>query len=214
MICGPARPGVGIVTRGASGIGRVMRYTPTMGIRRGLHNSIATALLVGVGFSSPLWADEQLDLLFERLAEAEADEVDRIENQIITEWSKSGSPAMDLLLRRGEDAMEDGAPEIAVEHFTALIDHAPDFAEGYNGRAAAFYQMGLIGPAIDDLRQALVLEPRHFGAMTGVAVLLEELERPQDSLEVWERIAAMIPADQEVASQIERLEVQLAGETL
>lgn len=186
-----------------------------MRIKNNLHNSIAAALLVGVGFSTPSFADsERLDLLFERLAEAEAGEVSRIEDEIITEWSKSGSAAMDLLLRRGEDAIEDGMPEVAVEHFTALVDHAPDFAEGYHGRATAYYQLGLYGPAIDDLRQALVLEPRHFGAMTGVAVVLEELGRPEDALEVWQQVAAFAPADAEVAGVIERLQTQLAGEAL
>ena len=186
-----------------------------MGIARRLHNSIATALLAGVGFSTPLWADEdRLDLLFEQLAEAGPDEVQRIEDQIVTEWSKSGSAAMDLLLRRGEDAMEEGDFDVAVEHFTALVDHAPDFAEGYHGRASAYYNLGLYGPAIDDLRQTLVLEPRHFGAMIGVAVLLEELERPEDALEVWQRVAALSPADPEVATVIERLEKQTGGESL
>lgn len=186
-----------------------------MGIKKQLLNSILTALLVGVGFSTPLWAQsERLDLLFERLLEAESDEVGRIEDQIITEWSKSGSAAMDLLLRRGEDAIEDGQPEVAVQHFSALVDHAPEFAEGYNGRAAAYYQLGLYGPAIDDLRQVLVLEPRHFGAMIGVAVVLEELGRTDDALEVWRRVAAFSPADPEVVAVIERLEVQLAGEAL
>ena len=190
-----------------------------MGIKKHLHNSIAAALFVTVGFSSPLGAQtqaqmERLDTLFERLLEAEPQDVDRIENQIITEWSKSGSASMDLLLRRGEEAIEEGTPDVAVQHFTALVDHAPNFAEGYHGRATAYYQLGLYGPAIDDLRQTLVLEPRHFGAMTGVAIVLEELGRPEDALEVWRRVAEFAPADLEIAGVIERLEIQLRGEAL
>lgn len=170
---------------------------------------------MGVGFSTPLAADsERLDLLFEQLLEAEPQESDRIERDIMLEWERTDSAAMDLLYRRGEDAMEAGTPEIAVEHFTALVDHAPDFAEGYNGRASAYYQLGLIGPAIDDLRQVLVLEPRHFGAMTGVAVVMEELGRPRDALEVWQKVAAFIPNDPDVIATIERLQVQLGGEAL
>jgi len=186
-----------------------------MGIKKHLHKSIVAALLIGVGFSTPLAADsERLDLLFEQLLEAEPQEVDRIEQEIMLEWGKTGSAAMDLLYRRGEDAMEAGTPEVAVEHFTALVDHAPDFAEGYNGRASAYYQLGLIGPAIDDLRQVLVLEPRHFGAMTGVAVVLEEIGRPRDALEVWQRVAEFVPNDPDVIATIERLQVILGGEAL
>lgn len=190
-----------------------------MGINKHLLNYIATAFCAGIWISTPLAAQTEaetgrLDLLFEQLQNAEPAQVGRIEGQIMSEWSKSGSAAMDLLLRRAEDAFEDGAPDIAVEHYTALIDHAPDFAEGYNGRAAAYYQLGLYGPAIDDLRQTLVLEPRHFGAMTGVAVLLEELDRPEDALEVWRKIEEITPADADVAMAIERLLTLQAGQTL
>ncbi|WP_440227336.1 hypothetical protein, partial [Escherichia coli] len=90
-----------------------------------------------------------------------------VETELSNLWSQSGSPAVDLLLRRGQDALEAGAPEVAVEHFTAAIDHAPAFAEGYAGRAAAYYLTGRVGPAIDDLRAALVLEPRHIAALQG-----------------------------------------------
>ena len=190
-----------------------------MVIKKQLYNSVATAFCILVWISTPLSAQtdaalERLDLLFEQLLEAEPDEVSRVEGQIINEWSKSGSAALDLLLRRGKDAAEDGAFEVAVEHYTALVDHAPDFPEGYHGRATAYYNLGKYGPAIDDLRQVLVLEPRHFGAMTGVALILEEFERPDDALEVWELIADLKPADPEIESVIERLNTQMTGQTL
>ena len=192
-----------------------MRYIPTMGMKANIINSIATALCVTVGFSGPLVAQtDRLDQLFDQLREAEPQHVARIEGQIITEFGKSGSASMDLLRKRGEDALEAADFNVAVEHFTALIDHAPDFAEGYHGRATAYYNLGLMGPAIDDLRQTLVLQPRHLGAMTGVAVVLEELERPEDALEIWQQLADFSPADAEIAAMIERLTTQLAGETL
>jgi len=88
----------------------------TMGINKHLHKSIVAALLLGVWISSPVGAQtasqsERLDLLFEQLLEAEPNEVARIEGQIISEWGKSGSAAMDLLRKRGEDALEAGTPE-------------------------------------------------------------------------------------------------------
>lgn len=190
-----------------------------MRIQKHLYTCIVASFFVGVGISAPLHAQEggessRLDELFAQLLDAGPSEVALIEGQIITEWTRTGSASMDLLYRRGEDAIEDGLPDVAVEHFTALVDHAPDFAEGYHGRATAYYQLGLYGPAIDDLRQVLVLEPRHFGAMTGVAVILEELERPEDALEVWQRVAEFMPADPETAMMIERLQVQLEGQAL
>lgn len=191
----------------------------TMGIKKQLYNSAATAICILVWISTPLMAQtnavsDRLDLLFEQLLEAEPEDVGRLERQIINEWGKSGSAALDVLLRRGKDAADEEAYDVAVEHYTALIDHAPTYAEGYHGRATAYYNLGLYGPAIDDLRQALLLEPRHFGAMVGVAVVLEEFEKPRDALEVWMLVAALKPADAEITAVVERLTTQLSGEAL
>ena len=83
------------------------------------------------------------------------------------------SAAIDLLLRRGQDALEAGDAPAAIEHLTAAIDHAPDFAEAYAARAGAYYLTNRAGPAIDDLRQALVLNPHHWEALSGFAIVLE-----------------------------------------
>src|SRR5690606_3470319 len=90
------------------------------------------------------------------------------EADILREWSKSGSPAMDLLLKRGREAMEAGDLKAAIEHLTALTDHAPEFAEGWNARATAYFLAGAFGPSVDDIRHTLALNPRHFGALAGL----------------------------------------------
>jgi tetratricopeptide (TPR) repeat protein len=186
-----------------------------MGIKTHCIKCIVTALFVSVGFSIPAAAQEStLDRLYQELAEADTATSARIEQQIITEWSNSGSAAMDLLMRRGRDALDDSAPDAAVEHFSALVDHAPDFAEGYYGRASSYYLLGLTGPALDDIRQALVLNPRHFEAMRGLALIMEELGRSADALELYEMILAMNPQSTEVNEAKARLQLQLEGQAL
>lgn len=177
---------------------------------------IVAALAATWWFSLPVQADEaKLADLFEQLATAEnADAGARIEAAIITEWSKSGSPAIDLLLQRGQEALEAGEPVVAAEHFTAAIDHDPGFAEAWHGRAAAYYQSGLIGPALADLRQVLTLNPQHFDAMAGFAIILEEMERPEEALEVWKQVAAIHPTNAVASDAIARLELALGGRTL
>ncbi len=193
---------------------------------------IVTALLLAVGFSLPALnmaaADDlpvpdatpdaattsRVDDLLAQLLTADEGSAPLIESEIAAEWSKSGSPAMDLLLRRGQDALEIGDPTRAVEHFTAAIDYAPDFAEAYVGRATAYYLTDDIGPALADLQRALSLNPRHFGAMKGFAIMLEELGRPADALEVYRQVLAIHPQDADVADAAGRLVKTLEGQTL
>lgn len=186
-----------------------------MGMQTHRFKCIVTALCFAVGISFPAYAQQTtLDELFQELAEADENNYPRIEGQIIAQWEKSGSAAMDLLLRRGKDALEDGAPEIAAEHFTALVDHAPNFAEGYYGRASSYFLMGLTGPALDDIRQALSLNPRHFEGIRGLAIIMEELERPEDALELYEMILTMHPNSTEALGSVDRLKLQLEGRAL
>ena len=176
---------------------------------------VVAALSLCLGFSHPAYAQgEGLDELYQQLAEAEPADALRIEQQIIAEWEKSGSAAMDLLLRRGQEALEDGAPDIAVEHFTALVDHAPEFAEGYYGRASSYYLLGMTGPALGDIGQVLTLNPRHFEAMRGLAIIMEELGREQDALELYRMILDIHPQSAEALDSVARLELQLEGQSL
>lgn len=186
-----------------------------MGTHTHRFKCIVTAILLTVGFSIPAGAQETpLDDLYQELAEADEATYARVEQRIIAQWEKSGSAAMDLLLRRGKDALDDGAPEVAVEHFTALVDHAPDFAEGYYGRASSYYLLGLTGPALDDIRQVLALNPRHFEAMRGLAVIMEELQRPEDALDLYRMILEMNPNSAAASDAVERLQLQFEGQAL
>jgi len=178
-------------------------------------NSIVTAFVLLIGFWSPLAAQTAvLDRLFAELAEAEPDAVSRIEGQIQAEWDRSGSAAMDLLLRRGKDALDEGAPDVAVDHFSALVDHAPDFAEGYNARATAYFLLGAYGPALEDLRMALRLNPRHFGALRGLGILFESIDRPEQALAVYREALLLHPQFGAVTEAVERLEIELEGRSL
>lgn len=179
-------------------------------------NNIVAALFAIVMFSLPAMAgeDARLDSLFASLQEADAKESRRIASEIELEFSKSGSPAMDLLLKRGRDALEAGDSQAAIGHFTALTDHAPDFAEGWHARSVAFFQAELYGPAIADLEHALSLEPRHFNAIYGLGVIMEELNRPDMAREAFSRVLAIHPHHENVTTALERLDGQTGGKDL
>jgi tetratricopeptide (TPR) repeat protein len=180
-----------------------------------VHNRIVAALLAvfllaGSGFAQT----SALDDMFTRLKEADEGGAPRIEREIWNEWSKSGSPAMDLLLQRGRDAMAAGRNGEAIEHLTALTDHAPDFAEGWNARATAYFNARQFGPSIADIAQTLTLNPRHFGALSGLGAIFEELGRKDQALDVYRAALAIHPHLAGVTEAVKRLEKEIGGTDL
>ena len=164
-------------------------------------------MLSGAALAEPT----ELDALLEGLKTADAAAAEQIENRIYELWSQSGSEAMNLLLDRGREALSEGDTTLAIRHFTALIDHAPEFAEGYNGRATAYFQTGRFGLSLEDIRQTLTLNPNHFGAMRGLALILEEFGRPEDALNAWREVAKLSPNGDGVEASIKRLEQDVEG---
>jgi len=178
-----------------------------MSIINPIHKRIVTAFALTVMFSLPLGAQEvTVDELFDELQLATVEQTDRITKQIETLWSQSGSASMDLLLKRGVDALQEGDTQAAIEHLSALIDHAPDFAEAYYTRATAYFESGLFGPALADLHTTLALNPRHFGALTGLAYILEETEEPEKALDAYRAVLELVPHDETVQEAVSRLE--------
>lgn len=158
--------------------------------------------------------DDAVSRLLRELAKPDQPGWQQIEQSIAQEWARSGSASMDLLLNRGMQAMEAGEIEAAIEHFSALTDHAPGFAEGWNARATAFFQADMYGPALADIERVLALEPRHFGALTGLAIILEQVGYPEDAYRAWQAVAAIHPHRPEVTEALERLEREVAGQRL
>ncbi|WP_237168261.1 hypothetical protein [Paracoccus shandongensis] len=152
-----------------------------------------------------------MDALFRRLAEPQGEAWRIAESDILREWSKSGSPALDLLLQRGEDALDKGDIPAAIGHLTALTDHAPDFPAGFHARAAAYASAGQFGPAFQDLARTLQLEPRFFPALTQLGVMLEETGETERALQAYRESLAIHPHQQEAIDGVARLERQQGG---
>lgn len=176
---------------------------------------VVTAFVAAVGFSGPAGAQEPLvDDLLRQLREAEPGRSDRLVEAIRNEWAKSGSATIDLLFRRGQEAMEAGDFELAIEHFTAALDHDTDYAAAYNGRANALYRLDYLGPALADLQRVLSLNPHNFIALRGMAVILEEADRPAEAIAAYRAVLGLHPNDENALEAIERIEATQLGEAI
>lgn len=169
--------------------------------------AVASALWIAPSVAQADDDAARLDELHAQLAEPGREDWTRVEAEIVRLWSQSGSPAMDLLLRRAGEAMEAEDHEAAVEHLSALVDHAPGFAEGWHARATAFYHMGEFSLALADIRRTLALNPRHFGALEGLGAILEEMNQPEHALRAVraaEEINPNRPSLKEALARLER----------
>ncbi|MCU0906698.1 MAG: tetratricopeptide repeat protein [Rhodobacteraceae bacterium] len=154
---------------------------------------------------------ETLAELYDRLADPAAEDWEAIERRIVDRWSRTGSVAMDLLLSRGRDAIDAEDWAAAVDHLTALTDHAPDVAEGWHLRATAFFQQGRYGEALEDLGRTLALDPRHYNAMAGLAVILGEMGDRDGALAVWRMVKVANPHRPDLDAAITDLERETQG---
>ena len=118
---------------------------------------------------------------------------------------------MDLLLKRGQEAMQNGDLAAAIEHLTALIDQAPGFAEGWNARATAYFHAGYLGPSLVDIQHTLALNPHHFGALAGLGMILEATGKTDAARRAYAASLAIHPHQDGIRQALDRLEQESSG---
>ncbi|QJF50707.1 tetratricopeptide repeat protein [Roseobacter ponti] len=176
--------------------------------------SVVAALLAVFVLSVPSQAQDRASELLRELSEAPESEAGRLDRELSLIWDRSGSASMDLLLRRGREALEEDDNRRAIEHLSALTDHAPDFAEGWHARATAYYRAGLYGPALEDLRRALALNPSNYNAIFGLGVMLREFGDEERAAAAFDRVLELNPHHENAQTAIEQLRREGIGRTL
>lgn len=168
--------------------------------------------------SRPLSPEEEagqrrakLDALFEQLAEADNPGWEIVQNEIWAQWSHSGSPAMDLLLARAESAMQAGQHEVALRFLNDLVRLAPEFAEGWNKRATVYFLLEEYGRSVADIQRTLALEQRHFGALSGLGLILDRLGDKKGAMRAYRRVLEINPNLPGAIQAVERLAPDVDG---
>lgn len=149
--------------------------------------------------------------LFEALSQQEGEAWIEAEAQILTAWENTGSEPLNMIQMRGENALDEGDYLSAIGHLTALVDHAPDHAMGYQLRGLAFWLNGDYGPAAVDLSRALALEPKQFLALTQLGAMLEELGDNDRAAEALRRSLEINPHQQDAIDAAARLDAAQTG---
>ncbi|MFQ5960872.1 MAG: tetratricopeptide repeat protein [Candidatus Methylomirabilales bacterium] len=126
--------------------------------------------LTAITFASQ--TDGRLNVLFDRLKATDSEaEAAALTHQIWVIWGQSDSAVVDALMTEGVAAMSRRDYEEALAVFDKVVGTEPDFAEGWNKRATVYYLMGEYEASVRDVERTLTLEPRHFGALSGLGLI-------------------------------------------
>ncbi|WP_051718314.1 tetratricopeptide repeat protein [Hymenobacter sp. IS2118] len=156
-----------------------------------------------------------LDELFARLRLATAPaEIEAMQNGIWQLWLTTEDVAINKAMEVGMRALQAGDHGLAIEHFTRIIQVKGDFAEAWNKRATARYLRGEYRASLDDIRETLRREPRHFGALWGQAGMLRQLGDYPRALRVLVRLSGICPHLPGLQQQLREVREQMEEEGL
>ncbi len=144
----------------------------------------------------------ELDRLFGKLQKNS----NKAESQIYDLWLQSGSPTADVLLGQSIKAIRAKSYDAAQSILDLSIQTYPDHAEAYNKRAALYYAKGENDKALVDLGKVLDLEPRHFGALIGRGLILEDMGKSDLALQAYRDALVINPTLEHVKAVVKLLE--------
>ncbi|TCR91614.1 tetratricopeptide repeat protein [Rhizobium sp. BK376] len=155
---------------------------------------------------------QRLDQLFADLKrERDPERANIIADQIRMEWADSGSATINLLMQWADKAIAEKRNAAAYDFLDQAIALKPDYAEAWNRRATLNYALGDYRKSMEDIDQVLRIEPRHFGALAGMAAILGDSGNDQVTLKAWERFLEIFPANRAAQQQVDTLSEKLAG---
>ena len=136
--------------------------------------------------------DVKLRDLFQQLQSAsELTQAQLIERRIWDIWHTHSDPQVYKTMAVGVLSMRSGALREALAAFDKIVGIDPNFAEGWNKRATIYYMMGRYTASVNDIQRALYLEPRHFGALSGLGLIFDAIGKKELVLKVWKQALAL-----------------------
>lgn len=156
-------------------------------------------------------SEEMFDKLRDAPSESEANDAAL---DIWASWMESGSATVDIMMERGVTAQATGDLDAARKYYDRAILIEPDYAEAWNRRATVFLIEENWAEALRDLNEALRLEPRHFGAWSGLGMMFESIGAEKQALEAYREALALYPLMPQAVAAERRLSKAIEGQDL
>jgi tetratricopeptide (TPR) repeat protein len=155
---------------------------------------------------------ERLDALFADLKKAKSPAVaEGVAARISREWADSGSASVNVMMNWANEAMEAKKYPIAMDFLDQVVVLQPDYAEGWNRRATLHFMMDNYAKSMADIEKTLKLEPRHYGALSGMGQIFMVLDNKPLALRSYERALEVYPMMRNLQEQVGQLADELAG---
>jgi len=156
-----------------------------------------------------------LDTLFAALKIApDGASAKAIEDRIWAVWTASGSDTCSLLMSRAKDATDDKDYDLAIKLLDAVIAIKPGYVEAWNRRATVYYLKQDYAHSIADIAAVLAREPRHFGALSGLGMMLQEIGDDKDALEAYRKALAVDPHLESIPDVVRTLSEKVEGRNI
>lgn len=136
----------------------------------------------------------------------------RIALRIGETWANSGSDTANLLIGWANDAIKAEKFSVALDFLDQVVMLFPDYAEGWNRRATVHFMMNDYARSMADISHTLELEPRHFGALAGMARILQATGRQEQALTAYEQVLNIYPMLRSAQSAVAEISDKLAGQ--
>ncbi|MBB3977299.1 tetratricopeptide (TPR) repeat protein [Rhizobium azooxidifex] len=154
----------------------------------------------------------RLDALFDELKhQGDQEKAKAISDNIRLAWRDSGSATVNFLMLQSDKAIAEGKDTAAFDYLDEVIQLAPTYVEGWNQRATLHFKAGNYRKSMSDINRVLALEPRHFGAIAGMAAILTSYGRDERAMEAWQRFLDIYPAERRAQKSLGDLADKLAG---
>jgi tetratricopeptide (TPR) repeat protein len=153
-----------------------------------------------------------LDFLFGAL-KAAPDETSakHVEARIWAVWLQTSSDTAALLMLRAKAAMDAQKPDVALKLLDAVVKLRPDYIEAWNRRATIYYLKNDYARSLQDIREVLVREPRHFGALAGLGMIMQDIGDEKRALEAFRKALAVNPHLEKVPELVKTLTEKVEG---
>ncbi|MGH6840315.1 MAG: tetratricopeptide repeat protein, partial [Methylocella sp.] len=156
-----------------------------------------------------------LDGLFDRLRKAgDQGDARRIAALIERVWLNSYSDTANLLMQRAIVSMQAGDYPLALSLFDKLVAWEPDWAEAWNQRATMRFLTGDADGAMADISEVVKLEPRHFGALAGMGMILQGEGLDKSALKIFKKALGIYPLEPNIQKLVEKLTLEIEGQDI